>query len=136
MRTHIVIVIYVSYLTSSGTTVVLMPLQNYTVFENNASAVFYCSGDGYAVGWYLNGSAYNAVHVQMGIRVVPNPPTTVVSSILYIPSNPINNNTQVFCKVIDATFTNIQTSEPANLAIQGEHNSIKITLYAACVSFR
>ena len=140
MCTHFVIVIYVSFLTSSGTTgyVVLMPPQNYTVFENNASAVFYCSGDGYAVGWYLNGSAYNGVHVQMGIRVVPNPPTTVVSSTLYIPSNSINNNTKVFCKVIDTTFTNIQTSEPANLTIQGEYYSIKITLYmyAACVSFR
>ena len=113
---------------SSGTTgyVVLIPQGNYTVFENNASAIFYCSGDGYAVGWYLNGSGYNAIHAQRGIRVVPNAPTTVVSSTLYIPSNPINNNTEVFCKVIDVTFTNIQTSEPAYLTFQGENinNSI------------
>ena len=114
---------------SSGTTgyVVLSPQGNYTVFENNASAVFYCSGDGYAVGWYLNGSAYNAMHAQMGIIVVPATPTGgVVSSTLYIPSNATNNNTEVICKVIDSTFTKVQLSGRAYLTIQGE-NLILIT---------
>ena len=107
--------------------VVLSPQGNYTVFENNASAVFCCSGDGYAVGWYLNRSGYNAVHVKRGIRVVPSTPTGgVVASSLYIPSNSTNNNTEVICKVIDISFSNIQTSEPANLTIQGENTNNSI----------
>ena len=129
---------HIPHLPSSGTTgsVVLTLLQKYTVFQNNASAVFNCSGDGYAVGWYLNGSAYNAIYAQRGITVVPNPPTgTMTSSTLYIPSNSTNNNTEVFCKVADAYFTNVQTSELANLTIQGENtnNSIKITLFTDCM---
>ena len=123
------IITHVPYLPSSGTTgyVVLSPQGNYTVFENNTSAVFYRSGDGYAVGWYLNGSGYNAaLHVQMGMTVVPATPTgNMVTSSLYISSSSINNNTEVFCKVIDISFTNIQTSGPADLIIQGE--SITIT---------
>ena len=105
--------------------VVLMPPQNYTVFENNAAAVFNCSGDGYAVFWYLNGAAYNAVHVQLGIRIVPATPTGgVVSSSLYIPARATNNNTEVICKVADGTLTNVQTSGPANLTIQGENTIV------------
>ena len=67
------------------------------------------------------------IHAQRGIRLVPATPTGgAVSSTLYIPSNSTNNNTEVMCKVVDGTFTNIQTSEPANLTIQGENinNSI------------
>ena len=124
------IITYVPCLPSSGTTgyVVLSPQGNYTVFENNASAVFNCSGDGYAVGWYLNGSGYNVtVHRPMGITFLPNQPTRgVVSSGLYISSYSTNNNTEVFCKMIDITFTNIQTSGPANLTIQGENSNNSI----------
>ena len=99
-----------------------MPQQNYTVFESNDSAVFYCSGDGFTVTWYLNGSSYNTLHAHMGIRVVPNPPTgTVASSNLYIPSNSTNNNTEVVCKVADSTFNSIQSSVSTNLTIQGEN---------------
>ena len=121
-----------AYLPSSGTTgyVVLSPQGNYTVFENNASAVFHCSGNGYAAGWYLNGSAYNdTVHRPMGITFLPNQPIGgVVSSNLYIRSCSTNNNTEVLCKVIDNTFTNIQTSEPTNLIFQGE-NTQYIKMY-------
>ena len=120
---------HVPYIPSSGTTgyVVLSPQGNYTVFENNASAVFYCSGDGSVIVWFLNRSGYNAVHVQRGIRVVPATPTgNMVTSSLYIPSNSINNNTEVICKVIDISFTNIKTSEPANLTVQGENTNNSI----------
>ena len=115
---------------SSGTTgyVVLSPQGNYTVFENNTSAVFSCYGDGYAVGWYLNGSGYNdTVHRTMGITYLPNQPIGgVVSSSLHIRSYSTNNNTEVICKVTDITFTNIQTSGPTNLTIQGENSNNSI----------
>ena len=124
---HCSIITHVPYLPSSGTTgyVVLSPQENSTLFENNVPAVFYCSGDGYVIGWYLNGSGYNAINAQMGITVVLATPTgNMVTSSLYIPSSSINNNTEVFCKVIDICFTNILTSGPADLIIQDENITI------------
>ena len=103
--------------------VILLPQGNYTVFQSNASAVFNCSGDGYAVSWQLNGSSYNADDRQRGILVFPNSPTgTLASASLHIPSGATNNNTRVTCSVIDSTFTNVQLSETSCLTIQGNYD--------------
>ena len=74
------------YLPSSGAAgyVVLTPPQNYTVFEKNASAVFYCSGNGSVVVWILNGSAYGPVHQQRGITFTLSGAGAVITSTLYI----------------------------------------------------
>ena len=106
--------------------VLLVPPVNYTVFQNDTPARFYCYGNGFGTGavvsWMLNGTGYSTVHAQMGIKYVIDPPTgDTVSSHLSVPSNStINNNTQVICRAADVTFTNILTSEPTNLTIQGE----------------
>eukprot|EP00731_Ephydatia_muelleri_P003008 Em0001g3008a len=100
--------------------VLLSPQGNYTVFQSNASAVFNCSGDGYVVSWVLNGSSYNQEHRQRGIIVALNPPSgTTTSSSLLVPSSPANNNTEVICRVIDSTFSNVQTSNTSSITIQG-----------------
>ena len=114
---------YLTYLPSSGAAdfVVLSPQGNYTVFENNASAVFYCSGDGSFLQWKLNGSGYGPVHQQRGITYTTlSGDGASVTSTLYIPVTLTNNNTEVFCKVADGTLTNIQTSNQSNLTIQGK----------------
>ena len=110
-------------LPSSGTTgyVVLSPQGNYTIFENNASAVFYCSGDGSAVVWILNGSGYGPLHQQRGITFTLSGAGAVVTSNLYIPARATNNNTEVICKVVDGTLTNVQTSDSSNLTVQGKN---------------
>ena len=91
------------------------------MFQNNATAVFSCSGNGYVVSWFLNGSGYNPENALMGITVVPGTNSkSETSSRLYVSSNPTYNNTEVYCKVIDINFTNIQTSGLTNLAIQGK----------------
>ena len=101
-------------------------VKNYTVFQNDIPAIFYCYGSGFGngavVGWTLNGTGYNAEHAQRGITFITDPPTaTTISSRLIIPSNSsINNNTVVICKVIDISVPSILTSQPANLTIQGE----------------
>eukprot|EP00731_Ephydatia_muelleri_P003006 Em0001g3006a len=100
--------------------VLLSPQGNYTVFQSNASAVFNCSGDGFVVSWVLNGSSYNAEHRQRGIIVALNPPSgTTTSSSLLVPSSAANNNTEVVCRVIDSTFSNVQTSDTSSITIQG-----------------
>ena len=111
------------YIPSSGTTgyVVLMPPQNYTVFENNVSAVFYCSGDGSALQWILNGSVYGPVQAQRGIKFTSSGAGAVIKSSLYIPASATNNNTEVICKVVDGTFFNVQTSNSSNLTVQGKN---------------
>ena len=111
-------------LPSSGTTgyVVLIPQGNYTVFQYNASAVFYSSGYGSVVVWILNGSAYGSVHQQRGITYSLRGAGATITSALFIPSNStINNNTEVICKVGDGAFTNIQTSNSSNLTVQGKN---------------
>ena len=98
----------------------LTPPVTYTVFESNVSAVFYCSGNGFAVSWKLNGSSYDTSHEQRGIIAVPNIPTGgVASSSLHIPAISANNNTVVVCNIADSTFNNVQSSEPSELFIQG-----------------
>ena len=100
---------------------ILSPQENYTVFESNATAFFSCSGNGYAVSWVLNGTAYNTSHEQRGIKVVLNMPTGgVASSTIHIPANSTNNNTMLMCSVIDSTFKNVQYSETSIFIIQGE----------------
>ena len=100
---------------------ILSPQENYTVFDNNAIVIFSCSGNGYAVSWVLNGSAYNTSHEQRGIKVVLNMPIGgVASSTVHIPASSTNNNTMVMCSVIDSTFKNVQYSETSILIIQGE----------------
>ena len=108
----------------------LEPPKNYTVFQNDTPAIFYCYGIGFGTGavvsWSLNRTGYGTEHAQMGITYVIDPPTgTTVSSHLIVPSNSaINNNTQVICRTADVTFSNVLTSQPANLTIQGECWSI------------
>eukprot|EP00731_Ephydatia_muelleri_P003021 Em0001g3021a len=105
---------------SAAGSVLLSPQGKYTVFQSNASAVFNCSGDGYVVSWVLNGSSYNAEHRQRGIIVALNPPSgTTTSSSLLVLSSPANNNTEVICRVIDSTFSNVQTSNTSSITIQG-----------------
>ena len=102
--------------------VILTPPQNYTVFENNASAVFYCSGNGSVVVWILNGIAYGLVHQQRGITFTLSGAGAIVTSTLFIPCNSTsNNNTEVICKVADGTFINVQTSNSSNLSVQGKN---------------
>ena len=116
---------FLIYLPSSGTTgyVVLSPQGNYTAFENNASAVFNCYGDGSVLVWILNGSAYCPVHAQIGITytTLSSGAGATVTTNLYIPASATNNNTEVICKVVDGTFTNVQTSNSSNLTVQGEN---------------
>ena len=111
----------VIYFSSLGA-IVLTPLENYRVFQNDDPAVFYCYGSGSLLGWILNGTTYNVNHTQRGIVAAPSVLTgATVSSQLIIPSNPaINNNTQVICTTIDITVFSRLTSQPANLTIQGE----------------
>eukprot|EP00731_Ephydatia_muelleri_P003116 Em0001g3116a len=103
----------------------LKPPGNYTVFQNDTPAIFYCYGNGFGTGavvsWSLNGNGYGTPHAQMGITYVVDPPTgDTVSSHLIVPSNSTtNNNTQVVCRAADVTFSNVLTSLPANLTIQG-----------------
>eukprot|EP00731_Ephydatia_muelleri_P003016 Em0001g3016a len=105
---------------SATGSVILSPQGNYTVFQSNASAVFNCSGNGYVVSWMLNGSSYNQEHRQRGIIVALNPPSgTTTSSSLLVLSSPANNNTEVICRVIDSTFSNVQTSDTSSITIQG-----------------
>ena len=105
-----------------GATQSINLIKNYTVFQNDTLAIFYCYGSGAFVLWILNGTAYSLEHAQRGIRFISDSSTgTTTSSRLIIPSNPsINNNTVVMCRTADATFSNVLTSEPANLTIQGE----------------
>ena len=104
----------------------LVPSGKYTVFQNDTPAIFYCNGKGLGTGavvsWSLNGTGYSTNHSQMGITYVFDPPTgDTVSFHLIVPSNStINNNTQVLCRAADVTFSNVLTSQPANLTIQGE----------------
>ena len=99
---------YVQCLSSLGATqsVVLIPSGNYTVFQNDTPAIFYCSGSGFGngavVAWTINGTGYNTGHAQRGITFIIDPPTgTTISSRLIIPSNStINNNTVVICKAM------------------------------------
>ena len=112
----------ITYLPSSDTAgyVVLSPQGNYTVFANNATAVFYCSGDGSVVVWILNGSGYGPVHQQRGITYSLSGAGATLTSNLYIPASATNNNTEVICKVADSTFTNVQTSNSSYLTVQGK----------------
>ena len=104
----------------------LKPKENYIVFQNDTPAIFYCYGNGLGTGavvsWSLNGTGYSTEHAQMGITYFIDPPTgDTVSSHLIIPSNStINNNTQVICRAAGVTFSNVLTSLPTNLTIQGE----------------
>ena len=108
----------------------LVPPNNYTVFQNDNPAIFYCYGNGFGIGavvsWSLNGTGYGTKHAQMGITYVIDPPIGAsVSSHLIVPSNStINNNTQVVCRAADVTFSNVLTSLPANLTIQGKYWNI------------
>ena len=108
----------------------LKPPENYTVFQNDTPAIFYCYGNGLGTGavvsWSLNGTGYGTEHARMGITYVIDPPTgDTVTSHLIVPSNStINNNTQVVCRAADVTFSNVLTSLPANLTIQGEYLNI------------
>ena len=110
--------------------VLLVPPVNYTVFQNDTPAIFYCYGNGLGTGavvsWSLNGTGYGTQHAQMGITYVIDPPTgATVSSYLIIPTNStINNNTQVVCRAADVTFSNVKMSKLANLTIQGEYWNI------------
>ena len=113
------------YLSSLGDTqsIVLMPPNKYAVFQNDSTpAIFFCLGNGAVVLWTLNGTAYNANHAQRGIVAAPSVLTgATVSSQLIIPSNSnITNNTQVVCRAADVTFSNVLTSLPTNLTIQGQ----------------
>ena len=108
----------------------LKPPERYTVFQNDTPAIFYCYGSGFGTGavvsWSLNGTGYGREHARMGITYVIDPPTgDTVSSHLIVPSNStINNNTQVVCRAADVTFSNVLTSLPTNLTIQGEYLNI------------
>eukprot|EP00731_Ephydatia_muelleri_P003049 Em0001g3049a len=110
-----------------GATQSIVLIKNYTVFQNDTPAIFYCSGSDFKNGaavvvWMLNGTVYGSNHAQRGIIYVTDPPIGAnISSRLIIPSNStINNGTEVMCKTIDSTLNSILASEPANLILQGE----------------
>ena len=109
-----------------GATQSIVLIKNYTVFQNDTPAMFYCYGSGYENGavvvWILNGTGYGSKHLQRGITYdIDTPIGDTVSSRLFIPSNSaINNNTEVKCKSIDTISNIVLTSLPANLTIQGE----------------
>ena len=113
-------------MSSLGATQSIVLIKNYTVFQNDTPAMFYCNGSGYEngalIGWILNGTGYGSKHLQRGITYVVDPPIgDTVSSRLFIPSNSaINNGTEVKCKTIDTISNIVLMSEPANLALQGE----------------
>ena len=105
--------------------IVLIPPEKYTVFQNNTPASFHCYGSGYDMGagvvWILNGTGYGSNHAQMGITYVTAPNGANISSRLFIPSNSaINNGTEVKCKTIDSISNIVLMSFPSNLIIQGE----------------
>ena len=136
---------HVYHLSSLGADQSIKLVKNYTVFQNDTPAMFYCYGNGYengaVVGWILNGTGYGSKHAQRRIRVVTDTPIgDTVSSRLFIPSNyTINNGTEVKCTAIDSTlFTLIVTSEPASLTLQGECCNITrmCTLSGADPGFR
>ena len=123
----LLVISHVQHLSSLGATQSIVLIKNYTVFQNDTPAIFYCSGSDFENGaavvvWILNGTGYGLNHAQRGIRVVTDTPTgDTVSSRLFIPSNSaINNNTEVTCKTIDSVSNIVLTSEPANLTLQGE----------------
>ena len=132
--------VYIRCLPSLGADQSIKLVKNYTVFQNDTPAMFYCYGNGYEngalVGWILNGTGYGSKHAQRGIRVVTDTPIgDTVSSRLFIPSNyTINNGTEVKCTTIDSTsYTLIVTSEPASLTLQGECCNINMyTEYIPC----
>ena len=118
---------HVQHSSSLGANQSIVLIKNYTVFQNETPAIFYCNGSGFENGaavvvWTLNGARYGSNHAQRGIRVVTNTPIgDTVSSQLFIPYNSsIHNNTEVMCKTIDFTSNSILASEPANLTLQGE----------------
>ena len=117
---------HVQHSSSLDATQSIVLIKNYTVFQNDAPAIFYCNGSGYengaVVGWILNRTGYGLKQSQMGITYVTAPSeATEISSRLFIPSNSaINNNTEVKCKSIDSISNTVQMSEPAYLTIQGE----------------
>ena len=117
---------HVQYSSSLGANQSIVLIKKYTVFQNDAQAIFYCFGSGYKNGavvvWILNGTGYGLKHAQMGITYVTAPSgATDISSRLFIPSNSaINNNTEVKCKSIDSISNTVLMNEPANLTIQGE----------------
>ena len=114
------------HVSSLGATQSIVLIKNYTVFQSDAPAIFYCNGSGYEngafFGWLLNGTIYGSKHAQRGITYVIDPPIgDRVSSRLFIPSNSaINNGTEVKCKIIDSISSIANMSEPANLTIQGD----------------
>ena len=118
--------LYIHCLPSLGTNQSIVLIKNYTVFQNDTPAIFYCYGSGYVngavVGWILNGTGYGSKHTQRRIRVVTDTPIgDTVSSRLFIPSNStINNGTEVKCKTIDSVSNIVLMSEPASLTLQGE----------------
>ena len=117
---------HVQCLSSLGAVQSIVLIKNYTVFQNYTPVIFYCYGSGFGngavVSWTLNGTGYNAEHEQRGITFITDSPTaTTVTSHLMIPSNSsINNKTIVMYRTADVTFSNVLTSQPATLIIQGE----------------
>ncbi|KAL5517601.1 hypothetical protein EMCRGX_G003183 [Ephydatia muelleri] len=116
---------HVQHLSSLGATQSIVLIKNYTVFQNDTPAIFYCNGSGYENGaliaWILNRTGYGAKHAQRGITYVIDPPIgDTVSSRLFIPSySTINNRTEVYCKTLDTISNIVLISEPAYLTIQG-----------------
>ena len=116
---------HVQCLSSLGAVQSIVLIKNYTVFQNDIPAIFYCYGSGFGIGavvsWTLNVTGYNAEHEQRGIMyIIYAPSATSVSSHLMVPSNSAINNTIVMCRTADVTFSNVLTSQPAILTIQGE----------------
>eukprot|EP00731_Ephydatia_muelleri_P003105 Em0001g3105a len=110
---------------SASATQSIVLIKNYTVFQNDTPAIFYCSGSGYEngalIGWIINGTGYGSKHAQRGIiHVTDTPIGDTVTSRLIIPSNSsINNGTEVKCKTIDSISNIVLMSETTNLTLQG-----------------
>ena len=109
-------------LSSATSSTVLLPNGNNIVFESTDAAIFFCSGDGSSVGWVINGTAYSTSHEKRGITVVINSPDiNGITSTAHVQASAANNNTELICNVADSSFSNIQTSGPSRLLIQGKY---------------
>lgn len=101
----------------------VFPSLNYTTFENSTSLfTFSCSGVGTFLFWIVDGNVSTSPTIlQRGIQTIPLLPSGgYVYSLLSIPTNMENNNSEVVCKVFDYTGTDVQYSHQLYLRLQGK----------------
>ena len=116
---------------ADGITCTISPSADYTTFENNTSRfTFNCSGSGTQLFWTVDGYAATTSYVHnKGIYYTPpvSPDGLTVTSQLIVPTTKANNNTVVFCTVLNTSTYYHQSSDPVRLILQGT-----CTVHAHC----